>query len=185
LTSVTYTSLARIDPQSSDLEAIRVVARERNAADGISGLLVFNGTHFLQTIEGSERAIDTLVERLRNDPRHTGFEVRDQRKIDTRSFPDWPMEMLRVNASYFEAPAASWVQPRICRRKACCAGVSMSGDQTHCTVETASLAPSSGLNITPAIPARCNGAGTMATPARWDTSATTESQCRGSWRTRG
>ena len=103
LTSVTYTSLARIDPQGFDLEAIQVAARERNATDGISGLLVFNGTHFLQTIEGSERAIDSLLERLRNDPRHTGFEIRDQRKIDARSFPDWPMEMLRVNASYFEA----------------------------------------------------------------------------------
>jgi hypothetical protein len=103
LTSVTYTSLARIDPRSSDLEAIRAAARKHNAADGITGLLVFNGTHFLQTIEGSERAIDSLIERLRNDPRHTGFEIRDQRKIDARSFPDWPMEMLRVNASYFEA----------------------------------------------------------------------------------
>ena len=103
LTSVTYTSLARIDPRSSDLEAIRAAARKHNAADGITGLLVFNGTHFLQTIEGSERAIDSLLERLRNDPRHTGFEIRDQRKIDARSFPDWTMEMLRVNASYFEA----------------------------------------------------------------------------------
>ena len=103
LTSVTYTSLARIDPRSSDLDAIRGAARKRNAADGITGLLVFNGTHFLQTIEGPERAIDSLIERLRNDPRHTGFEIRDQRKIDARSFPDWAMEMLRVNASYFEA----------------------------------------------------------------------------------
>jgi hypothetical protein len=103
LTSVTYTSLARIDPRSSDLEAIQAAARKHNATDGITGLLVFNGTHFLQTIEGSERAIDSLIERLRNDPRHTGFEIRDQRKIDARSFPHWPMEMLRVNASYFEA----------------------------------------------------------------------------------
>ena len=103
LTSVTYTSLSRIDPKSSDLEAIQAAAREHNATDGITGLLVFNGTHFLQTIEGSERAIDSLIERLRNDSRHTGFEIRDQRKIDARSFPDWPMEMLRVNASYFEA----------------------------------------------------------------------------------
>jgi Sensors of blue-light using FAD len=103
LTSVTYTSLARIDTKGSELEGIQEAARERNAADGITGLLVFNGTHFLQTIEGPERAIDKLIERLRNDPRHTGFEVRDQRKIDARSFPDWPMELLRVNASYFEA----------------------------------------------------------------------------------
>ena len=103
LTSVTYTSLARLDLQASDLEDIHRIARERNALEGITGLLVFNGTHFLQIVEGSEAAIDDLVERLRRDPRHTGFEVRDRRKVDIRSFPDWTMELVRVNASYFQA----------------------------------------------------------------------------------
>lgn len=102
-TSVTYTSLARLDLQESDLEDIHRTAREQNAIDGITGLLVFNGTHFLQIVEGSEEAVDDLVERLRKDPRHTGFEVRDRRKVDTRSFPDWSMELVRVKASYFEA----------------------------------------------------------------------------------
>ena len=103
LTSVTYTSLARLDLQSSDLEEIHRSAREQNALDGVTGLLMFNGTHFLQIIEGSEAAIGQLVERLRRDSRHTGFEIRDRRKVDARSFPDWSMELVRVNASYFQA----------------------------------------------------------------------------------
>ena len=52
LTSVTYTSLARLDLQSSDLEDIHRPAREQNALEGVTGLLMFNGTHFLQIIEG-------------------------------------------------------------------------------------------------------------------------------------
>jgi hypothetical protein len=103
LTSVTYRSLARLDLQEGDLEDIFRTAREQNALDGVTGLLVFNGTHFLQIIEGSESAIEDLVERLRSDPRHTGFEIRDRRKLDARSFPDWSMELVRVKASYFEA----------------------------------------------------------------------------------
>ena len=103
LTSLTYTSLARLDLQSDDLEDIHRTAREVNALEGITGLLVFNGTHFLQIIEGAEDAIDELVEKLRRDPRHTGFEVRDRQKVDTRSFPDWSMELVRVKASYFDA----------------------------------------------------------------------------------
>ena len=103
LTSVTYTSLARLDLQASDLEAIHRTAREQNALDGITGLLVFNGTHFLQIIEGAEDAIEDLVERLRKDPRHNGFEIRDRRKVEARSFPGWSMELVRVNAGYFEA----------------------------------------------------------------------------------
>jgi len=102
-TSLTYTSLARLDLQTSDLEDIHRAARELNALDGITGLLVFNGIHFLQIIEGAHDAIDDLVQRLRRDPRHTGLEVRDERKVSTRSFPDWSMELVRVKAGYFEA----------------------------------------------------------------------------------
>ena len=69
----------------------------------ITGLLIVNGTHFRQIGEGSPLAIDDLVERLRRDPRHSGIEIRDQRGIDERSFPDWSMELVRVSAGYFEA----------------------------------------------------------------------------------
>ena len=103
ITSVTYTSLARLDLQASDLEEIHRAARELNALDGITGLLVFNGTHFLQIVEGAREAIDDLLERLRRDPRHTGLEVRDRHRIAQRSFPDWSMELVRVKAGYFEA----------------------------------------------------------------------------------
>src|SRR5690242_14191370 len=87
LKSVTYTSLARLDLQAQDLEAIHRTAREVNALEGITGLLTFNGTHFLQIIEGAPDAIDDLVERLRRDPRHSGLEIRDQQMVDQRSFP--------------------------------------------------------------------------------------------------
>ena len=103
LKSLTYTSLARLDLTAEDLEAIHRTAREVNALEGISGLLIFNGTHFLQIIEGAPQAIDDLVERLRRDPRHSGFEVRDERMVSARSFPDWSMELVRVSASYFDA----------------------------------------------------------------------------------
>jgi hypothetical protein len=103
LTSLTYTSLARHDLQQPDLEDIHRTARERNSANGITGLLIFNGTHFLQIVEGSHASVDELIGRLRSDPRHSGLEVRDQHKIGARSFPDQPMNLLRVRPGVFEA----------------------------------------------------------------------------------
>jgi hypothetical protein len=103
LKSLTYTSLASFDLSADDLAAIHSTARELNSLDAITGLLVFNGTHFLQIIEGSRDAIDELVERLRRDKRHSAFEVRDEREIDERAFPDWSMELVRVSADRFEA----------------------------------------------------------------------------------
>ncbi len=103
LKSLTYTSLASFDLTADDLVAIHATAREHNSLDGISGLLVFNGTHFLQIIEGSGPAVDDLVERLRRDRRHSAFEVRDEREVDGRAFPGWSMELVRVSTDFFEA----------------------------------------------------------------------------------
>jgi hypothetical protein len=103
LKSLTYTSRARLDLSADDLHAIHRSARELNSIDGITGLLVFNGTHFLQIVEGTAPAVDDLLARLHRDPRHSGLEVRDERTIAERSFPDWTMELVRVSASYFEA----------------------------------------------------------------------------------
>lgn len=103
LKTLTYTSRARIDLTDEDLNDIHQTARHLNALDGVTGLLLFDGARFLQIIEGSEGAIDNLVERLRMDRRHSAFEVRDERHVDRRSFPDWSMELLRVSAGYWAA----------------------------------------------------------------------------------
>ncbi|HEU0100197.1 MAG TPA: BLUF domain-containing protein [Allosphingosinicella sp.] len=103
LKTLTYTSRARLDLGDGDLSAIHQTARHLNALDGVTGLLLFDGSRFLQIVEGSEEAIDNLVGRLRMDPRHSAFEIRDERFVDRRSFPDWSMELLRVSAGYASA----------------------------------------------------------------------------------
>jgi len=103
LKTLTYTSRARLDLTDEDLGAIHQTARHLNALDGVTGLLLFDGSRFLQIIEGSEDAIDNLVERLRMDRRHSAFEVRDERYVERRSFPDWSMELVRVSTGYKSA----------------------------------------------------------------------------------
>ena len=100
---VTYTSLAALDLDEDQLRAIHGAARDLNGIDGISGLLLFNGTHFLQWIEGPPEAIDELIERLRRDPRHSGFEIRDERITTERMFGDWTMKLVRVRSSFLLA----------------------------------------------------------------------------------
>jgi len=93
---VAYTSLAALDLTEQQLMDIHSVARDLNGIDGISGLLIFNGTHFLQWIEGPPQAIDDLLFRLKRDPRHDGFEIREEAMVDERLFGDWTMELVRV-----------------------------------------------------------------------------------------
>jgi hypothetical protein len=103
LKTLTYTSRARLDLAPEDLGEIHQSARHLNALDGITGILMFDGTRFLQIIEGGEEAIDNLVERLRRDSRHSALEVRDERLVEERSFPEWSMEMVKVSAGYLQA----------------------------------------------------------------------------------
>ena len=105
LRSVTYTSLARPGLQESDLEAIGTTAQRENAARGITGLLIFNGTHFLQIIEGAPDALRQLIDNLRRDIRHSAVEVRHDDPIGQRSFPGWSMEVVKVSANCSEAKA--------------------------------------------------------------------------------
>ena len=106
LKTLTYTSRARLDLSDRDLDDILQIARHLNALDGVTGLLLFDGARFLQVIEGSEAAIDNLVERLRMDRRHSAFEIRDERFVEARSFEDWSMELLRVTPGYGDAGEA-------------------------------------------------------------------------------
>jgi hypothetical protein len=100
LKTLAYTSRARLDLGDDELNDIHQTARHLNALDGITGLLLFDGSRFLQIIEGADAAIDNLVERLLMDRRHSAFEVRDERYVERRSFKDWSMELLRVGAGY-------------------------------------------------------------------------------------
>ncbi|WP_344706442.1 BLUF domain-containing protein [Sphingomonas swuensis] len=93
-----YTSLAALDMDEQQLIAIHDSARDLNGLDGITGLLIHNGTHFLQWIEGPPQAVDDLVERLRRDPRHSGFEVRDEGGAEERMFGHWSMNLVRVRS---------------------------------------------------------------------------------------
>lgn len=103
LKTLAYTSRARLDLSPQDVLDIHQIALELNALADITGLLAFDGTRFLQIVEGSPEAIDDLVGRLRRDRRHSDFEIRDERAIESRSFPYWSMQLVRVSAGYLKA----------------------------------------------------------------------------------
>lgn len=71
-------------------------AARNNAAAGITGLLLFNGRNFLQLLEGERDAVDSLLDRVESDPRHSGVVVVTDLEVAERSFPDWSMRLLRL-----------------------------------------------------------------------------------------
>lgn len=75
-----------------DITAIGDESQANNARDDITGLLLFDGKYWCQYIEGSERAVDDLLGRLRRDPRHRHMRLLQHGPAGAeRMFPNWRM----------------------------------------------------------------------------------------------
>lgn len=91
-----YVSSARRHLDEPEIEAILKPARTRNAARGITGMLVYGGGNFIQLLEGPREAVEGLFGRIEQDPRHrqviriAGFEDGE------REFADWSMGYARA-----------------------------------------------------------------------------------------
>lgn len=89
--SVVYTSAETTVFDDEDLEALLVHARDRNEKAGITGVLLYRRGRFVQYLEGGEREVRALIERIASDPRHTGVRVIIDDRYTTRHFPHWTM----------------------------------------------------------------------------------------------
>ncbi len=59
---------------------------------GISGVLVFDGTHFAQWLEGPLNRLELLLARLRLDTRHSDLRVHARSRLPSvRRFAGWQL----------------------------------------------------------------------------------------------
>ena len=87
---------------AAEIDQICRQSRANNQRDGVTGVLVFDGQAFCQFVEGSERAVAALRDRLERDRRH-----RDMRVLQFGCTP-WPRRFTswRLGYAYTAEPAA-------------------------------------------------------------------------------
>lgn len=86
-----YVSKAAPGVDGGTIEDILETARPRNARSGVSGLLVYSGTHFLQLLEGPEQQVGQIFDSIRADERHHDVVVLLTERAEARQFPGWSM----------------------------------------------------------------------------------------------
>lgn len=86
-----YISTARPTLELSDVESILQTSRRRNGADGVTGLLIFDGKRFLQALEGPEAQVAKTYERIQTDPRHRAVVQLNRAEVSERQFGQWAM----------------------------------------------------------------------------------------------
>lgn len=70
LTTIIYRSHICDNVSFKSIEAMVARANERNGQADVTGILLFNGTHFFQLIEGPEEKVRDIYQTIVLDPRH-------------------------------------------------------------------------------------------------------------------
>ncbi len=86
LHEVLYVSTLNAGQPISIVADIAAKARVFNESNNITGLLVFDGMRFCQQLEGERKPVMALLERIRQDPRHSNVEVLHHAPINERRF---------------------------------------------------------------------------------------------------
>ena len=81
-----YVSTHAPDAPLSSLADIAGKARIANATKGITGLLIFDGMRYCQQIEGPQKTVLALIERIRADLRHVDMEILHHGVLAARRF---------------------------------------------------------------------------------------------------
>ena len=71
-------------------------ARHDNAELDVTGLLIFDGQRFCQQLEGPQKSVLKLIERIRNDPRHINVEVLHHGPLAGRRFQQFTLAFSTV-----------------------------------------------------------------------------------------
>ena len=94
-----YASTATREMKRADLLELLTFARNRNAALGVTGLLLFQDRHFLQVLEGEVETVRSLFKRICADTRHGKIAVLFEELVSERQYPDWSMGFQALDGS--------------------------------------------------------------------------------------
>ncbi len=97
---ITYISSSISGLSNADIEEIAAVSQRNNARSNLTGVLFHFKGLFYQILEGEPEALYQCLDRIKNDPRHTGlFVVKVEKGVLHRLYGDWGMKTIALERS--------------------------------------------------------------------------------------
>jgi hypothetical protein len=93
LCSIVYRSRAVSELSDYDLYELVQAAQSRNAAEAITGLMLYDDGRFYQWLEGPADSVKRVMHSIYNDSRHRDVEILSDKPAATRQFGDWKMRL--------------------------------------------------------------------------------------------
>ncbi len=91
-----YISRATRPLDDPELTRLATAAARFNGGHDITGLLLHDGSRFIQALEGPQPAVEALMTRIARDPRHDSIAYIERRTVAGRQFGGWAMDARRV-----------------------------------------------------------------------------------------
>jgi len=90
---IVYLSRATRTFDDAELNALAAWSAERNAVASVTGLLLYDGSRFLQAIEGPEAQVTGTMDRIARDKRHDSLTYIQDDPVRDRQFGHWAMQL--------------------------------------------------------------------------------------------
>ncbi|WP_298258800.1 BLUF domain-containing protein [uncultured Litoreibacter sp.] len=90
LTRLVYYSQRNLSEDLNIQELIET-SKHNNQHLNLTGMLHFNGDHFIQVIEGGRLEVSSVYHRIARDPRHSNIILLSFEGVRERMFPTWVM----------------------------------------------------------------------------------------------
>ncbi len=74
-----------------DIAQLIAACHKNNSKTTVTGMLHFNGTHFIQVLEGGRADVSFTYHRIAGDPRHQKILLLSCMDVRERLFPGWSM----------------------------------------------------------------------------------------------
>lgn len=103
LTQLIYISTLD-DADESVIASIHSHAVRNNTAKTVTGKLLYYKGRFMQVLEGDEKVVRHIFDKIKHDPRHTRIELVMENPIEERAFPHWNMSFKHLQ----EADLVMW-----------------------------------------------------------------------------
>ena len=100
-----YSSRVARHVRFADAEEVAQKSVDRNQRLGLTGILLYTPSHFLQVLEGEPDAVGQTYLRISRDPRHSRLRIIDDCEISAREFGAWAMTAALGTATSAELEA--------------------------------------------------------------------------------
>ncbi len=91
LSQLVYVSNRKPTCTQEEIDKILASCKKNNPGLGITGVLLYSDTKFIQLVEGDAKVIMSLYDKIKLDARHSSPMMISYNPIKEKSFPSWHM----------------------------------------------------------------------------------------------